>query len=140
MNKNNQFNIDLQISTDFIISLVENSGIKKDIGLSEKEIKILEKASLHNNGVVNLLSNTEEISNLFNKCLLHLSEDGGFIVTNMIVNIIFNTCKNTGSFLLYDNDDSYSNKNSGQLANEIKRVGKYNDNIVSISWDLPCVV
>lgn len=133
-NQNNNIEKDIWLddeeSQNSKITIIEKNHIKKEIEITHDELLVLKLATLHNGNIVNLMSKTEEIKNLINKGLLHLSETGDFIVVNKIIELIIKTNSKQGSIIIpHDNDTDEG------LEKEIISDG-YNDNVEGFEWDM----
>lgn len=110
------------VKGSFILVEYEN-GAKKEMILSDDELKVLRYAVLHNYGVVNLLSKVEAIKSLINKGLLELTARDGVLKTTKLVDLIM---YNGGTFGYIDIDDT--------MKNEFKKSSLADGDISNIGW------
>lgn len=82
------------------ITISESNGIVKEMEITYNELLVLKLAVLNNNNIINLMSKKTEIKNLINKGLLHLSENGDFVVVTEEVEAIIKNQNNKGSLTI----------------------------------------
>ena len=146
------------------ITIVEKNHIKTEIELTNNELLILKLAVLHNNNTVNLMNRTEDIKNLMNKGLLHISENGCSLVVDKIVEVIIKTNTHKGNMVVVDYDDSEENSEENQdsqgnsQGNQVNQANgekdsvddtneiiekelssdDYHSNVQSFEWEIDC--
>lgn len=84
------------------IYIIENSGIMKEVELSQEEVLMLKMAVNHNNGIINLCNRVEAAKSLFVKGLVHLSDDGEFMVVSPSIEKLIRTEKVMGCMMVED--------------------------------------
>ncbi len=101
------------------ITITEKNHIKTEIELTNNELLILKLAVLHNNNIVNLMSQTDDIKNLMNKGLLHISENGCSLIVDKIVEVIIKTNTHKGNMVVaeYDEVNKSANKSKNKINN-----------------------
>ena len=142
------------------ITIIEKNHIKTEIELTNNELLILKLAVLHNNNVINLMSQKDDIKNLMNKGLLHISENGCSLVVDKIVEVIIKTDTHKGNMVVAEYDEAeegnqnnqthgeedsqedtntkkYSD-NEEQVDNEELSFDDHNKNVQSFEWSIDC--
>jgi len=88
-----------------------NTGIFKEIYLTESEFNILKTAIKYNNGIINLLGHKEEVNNLYRKGLIEISNDEleVLVVSDLILKLLSPKVLDNRNILLSNNKDIHSN-------------------------------
>ena len=118
-----------------------NTGIFKEIYLTESEFNIIKTAIKYNNSIINLLGHKEEVNNLYRKGLIEISNDEleVLVVSDLILKLLSPKVLENRNILLSYNKDIHSNKKQNNnnnsniiknTINNIKNIFNYNnDNI-----------
>ena len=88
-----------------------NTGIFKEIYLTESEFNIIKTAIKYNNGIINLLGHKEEVNNLYRKGLIEISNDEleVLVVSDLILKLLSPKVLDNRNILLSYNKDIHSN-------------------------------
>ena len=108
-----------------------NTGIFKEIYLTESEFNVIKTAIKYNNGIINLLGHKEEVHNLYRKGLIEISNDEleVLVVSDLILKLLSPKVLDNRNILLANNRDIHSNKNNiiKNTINNIKNIFNCNN-------------
>lgn len=108
-----------------------NTGIFKEIYLTESEFNIIKTAIKYNNGIINLLGHKEEVNNLYRKGLIEISNDKleVLVVSDLILKLLSPKVLDNRNILLSHNENIDSNKNNiiKNTINNIKNIFNCNN-------------
>ena len=120
------------IKNSYYLSIRDNNtGIFKEIYLTESEFNIIKTAIKYNNGIINLLGHKEEVHNLYRKRLIEISNDEleVLVVSDLILKLLSPKVLENRNILLSNNKDIHSNKNNiiKNTINNLKNIFNYNN-------------
>lgn len=135
------------IGYKMFLSIVNNDDTIKDMYLSELETKVLEIAIARNRGIISYCNNDKKdiIQSLYQKGLIHLSDDGEMFIVAKVFEFISYFNKDSGYVVLNNKDDISNNKNTTnsvdnnnnvniQQKQEKESFNNCSNNYKSINW------